>query len=133
MYGNLNFKIRINVIVIISMLFFSVRSYGNNDTIIDQLKEKLNATTDIKEIAKIYYELSENYGFLNLDSSLAYSKKLVGLYSPSLDNDTVVISYIAKGYNNIGVLNRFAGKSENTFEPLFKSAEMLELINDKKL
>jgi len=132
MYGNLNFKIRINIIVIISMLFFSLKSYGNNDTIIDQLKEKLSATTDIKEIAKIYYELSENYGFLNLDSSLAYSKKLVGLYSPSLDNDTVVISYIAKGYNNIGVLNRFAGKSENTFEPLFKSAEMLELINDKK-
>lgn len=132
MYGNLNFKIRINIIVIISMLFFSLKSYGNNDTIIDQLKEKLSATTDIKEIAKIYYELSENYGFLNLDSSLAYSKKLVGLYSPSLDNDTVVISYIAKGYNNIGVLNRFAGKSENTFEPLFKSAEMLELINDEK-
>ncbi|MCW8899038.1 MAG: tetratricopeptide repeat protein, partial [Flavobacteriales bacterium] len=132
MYKNLNSKTRINVIIIFSLLFFSLKSYGNNDTIIVQLKEKLKTTKGIKEKAKIYYELSESYGFLNLDSSLAYSKKLVNLYSPNLDNDTIVISYIAKGYNNIGVLNRFAGKSENTFEPLFKSAEMLELINDKK-
>jgi len=116
--------------LIFSFSLFST-AFTQEDSIIIECKIKLKSTQSIKEKAKFYYELSENYGFKNLDSSLVYAQKLVNLYDSDFDKDTSFIKLIANGYNNIGVLNRFAGKIENTFSYLFKAAEMLEIINDK--
>jgi len=116
--------------LIFSFSLFST-AFTQEDSIIIEYKIKLRSTQSIKEKAKFYYELSENYGLKNLDSSLVYAQKLVNLYDPTLDNDTSFIKLIANGYNNIGVSNHFAGKIENTFSYLFKAAEMLEIINDK--
>ncbi|MBW6483738.1 MAG: tetratricopeptide repeat protein [Vicingaceae bacterium] len=124
-----------NIFKLVATLIFSFSlfstAFTQEDSIIIEYKIKLKSTQSIKEKATVYYELSENYGFKNLDSSLVYAQKLVNLYDPDFDNDTSFIKLIANGYNNIGVLNRFAGKTENTFSYLFKAAEMLEIINDK--
>lgn len=124
-----------NIFKLVATLIFSFSlfstAFTQEDSIIIEYKIKLKSTQSIKEKATVYYELSENYGFKNLDSSLVYAQKLVNLYDSDFDNDTSFIKLIANGYNNIGVLNRFAGKTENTFSYLFKAAEMLEIINDK--
>lgn len=124
-----------NIFKLVTTLIFSLSlfstAFTQEDSIIIEYKIQLKSSQTIKEKAKFYYELSENYGFKNLDSSLVYAQKLVNLYNPDFDNDTSFIKLIANGYNNIGVLNRFAGKTENTFSNLFKAAEMLEIINDK--
>jgi serine phosphatase RsbU (regulator of sigma subunit)/tetratricopeptide (TPR) repeat protein len=118
------------LLFVFSFVFTFFSANANEDSLIIVLKQGLAKSKTIHEKAELYYQLSENYGFKYADSSLIYAEKLVALYKPALDTDTIIIRLIAKGYNNIGVLNQFKGKPENTINYLIKASEMLEILKD---
>ncbi len=126
-------KLGVTKFILVVFFSFPLLLIANSKT--DSLQNELEKTRDILQKAELYYELSEEYGFSNIDSSFIYAQKLVQ-YIKDIEQDVSgkdlrklqLVS--GKGNNNLGVLFYVMGNLNKGIEYLEKSIVIREALDD---
>lgn len=119
------------LLILFPLFIFSFSTvFGNNTTQIDSLKTIVKTATDTEEIADIYLDLSDLYGYFNTDSSLLYAEKALNLsrktnYKYGEGTALFLISYM---YDQLGDWLPAISNLEQAIEIFKENNDSLSLI-----